>query len=85
MLASCFDQRFKLECLQDYLTHYYQSLGLEVDVLSCCNSVKTLLYELYDEYLRMYGSSLNMSVSLPQPTFGGTAISSKFKLKGLGD
>ena len=26
LLASCFDPRFKLECLQVYLTHYYESL-----------------------------------------------------------
>ncbi|KAK2654332.1 hypothetical protein Ddye_014188 [Dipteronia dyeriana] len=85
LLASCFDPRFKLECLQDYLTHYYNSLGIETDVLSCCNSVKTLLYELYDEYLKIYGPSLNMSVSQPQPTSDGTTSSSQFKLKGLGD
>ncbi|KAK2638074.1 hypothetical protein Ddye_025869, partial [Dipteronia dyeriana] len=72
-------------CLQDYLTHYYNSLGIETDVLSCCNSVKTLLYELYDKYLKIYGPSLNISVSQPQPTSDGTTSSSQFKLKGLGD
>ncbi|KAK3194332.1 hypothetical protein Dsin_025642 [Dipteronia sinensis] len=85
LLASCFDPRFKLECLQDYLTHYYNSLGIEVDILNYCNSVKTLLYELYDEYLKIYGLSLNISVSQPQPTSDGTTSSSRFKLKGLGE
>ncbi|KAK2658956.1 hypothetical protein Ddye_005489, partial [Dipteronia dyeriana] len=45
----------------------------------------TLLYELYDEYLKIYGPSLNISVSQPQPTSDGTTSSSQFKLKGLGD
>ncbi|KAK2633720.1 hypothetical protein Ddye_028512 [Dipteronia dyeriana] len=76
---------FSFECLQDYLTHYYNSLGIETDVLRCCNSVKTLLYELYDEYLKIYGPSLNISVSQPQPTSDGTTSSSQFKLKSLGD
>ncbi|KAK2638505.1 hypothetical protein Ddye_026300 [Dipteronia dyeriana] len=76
---------FGYECLQDYLTHYYNSLGIETDVLSCCNSVKTLLYELYDEYLKIYGPSLNISVSQPQPTSDGTTSSLQFKLKSLGD
>ncbi|KAK3180700.1 hypothetical protein Dsin_000089 [Dipteronia sinensis] len=74
-----------MECLQDYLTHYYKSLDLEVDVLSYCNSIKTLLYELYDEYLKVNGPSLNMSISQPQPTSDGTGTSPTFKLKGLGD
>ncbi|KAK3218649.1 hypothetical protein Dsin_012619 [Dipteronia sinensis] len=73
------------ECLQDYLTHYYKSLDLEVDVLSYCNSIKALLYELYDEYLKIYGLSLNMPVSQHQPTSDSTGTSSTFKLKGLGD
>ncbi|KAK3212722.1 hypothetical protein Dsin_017428 [Dipteronia sinensis] len=73
------------ECLQDYLTHYYKSLDLEVDVLSYCNSIKALLYELYDEYLKIYGPSLNMPVSQHQPTSDSTGTSSTFKLKGLGD
>ncbi|KAK3226942.1 hypothetical protein Dsin_006804 [Dipteronia sinensis] len=85
LLASCFDPRFKLECLQDYLTHYYNSLGIEVDILNYCNSVKTLLYELYDGYLKIYGPSLNISISQPQPTSDGTTSSSRFKLKCLGD
>ncbi|KAI9180161.1 hypothetical protein LWI28_001881 [Acer negundo] len=59
--------------------------GLEIDVLHYCDSVKTLLYELYDEYLRMYGPSLNLPVSQPPPTSGGTSTSAKFQLKGLGD
>ncbi|KAK3211978.1 hypothetical protein Dsin_016684 [Dipteronia sinensis] len=47
--------------------------------------LRTLLYELYDEYLKIYGPSLNISVSQPQPTSDGTTSSSRFKLKGLGD
>ncbi|KAK2640335.1 hypothetical protein Ddye_028130 [Dipteronia dyeriana] len=65
--------------------HLPFSFGIETDVLSCYNSVKTLLYELYDEYLKIYGPSLNISVSQPQPTSDGTTSSSQFKLKGLGD
>ncbi|KAI9165232.1 hypothetical protein LWI28_010051 [Acer negundo] len=34
---------------------------------------------------RMYGPSLNLPVSQPPPTSGGTSTSSKFQLKGLGD
>ncbi|KAK2641475.1 hypothetical protein Ddye_023238 [Dipteronia dyeriana] len=67
--------------LQNLLEHE----GIETDVLSCCNSVNTFLYELYDEYLKIYGPSLNISVSQPQPTSKGTTSSSQFKLKGLGD
>ncbi|KAK0604892.1 hypothetical protein LWI29_020616 [Acer saccharum] len=62
--------------------------GLEVDVLDCCDSVKNLLYELYDEYVKIYGQSLNVPVSQPQPTSrpsGASSSSSKFKLQGLGD
>ncbi|KAK0577731.1 hypothetical protein LWI29_037671 [Acer saccharum] len=62
--------------------------GLEVDILDCCDSVKTLLYELYDEYVKIYGQSLNVPVSQPQPTSrpsGASSSSSKFKLQGLGD
>ena len=53
----------RLENLFDYLTAYYsQGLQIEYDVDMCCDSVKTLLYELYDEYLRVYGPSLNIDV-----------------------
>ncbi|KAK3218867.1 hypothetical protein Dsin_012837 [Dipteronia sinensis] len=44
-----------------------------------------LLYELYDEYLKIYGPSLNMPVSQHQLTSDSTGTSSTFKLKGLGD
>ena len=82
LLAPCFDPHFKLECLQEYLSSYYKCLGLDVDVLHYCGSVKTLLYELYNKYLRMYGQSLNVPVSQPQPTFGGSSSSSvKFQLR----
>ena len=85
LLAPCFDPHFKLECLQIYLSNYYKCLGLEVDILDCCDSVKTLLYELYDEYVKIYGQSLNVPVSQPQPTSGCTSTSAKFQLGGLGD
>ncbi|KAI9174534.1 hypothetical protein LWI28_018699 [Acer negundo] len=62
----------------------YATSGLEIDVLHYCDSVKTLLYELYDEYLTMYGPSLNLPVSQPPLTSGGTSTSVKFQLKGLG-
>ncbi|KAI9191030.1 hypothetical protein LWI28_002505 [Acer negundo] len=38
-----------------------------------------------DQIARMYGPSLNLPVSQPPPTSGGTSTSSKFQLKGLGD
>ena len=45
-----------------------------------------LCFMNYNEYLRMYGQSLNVPVSQPQPTFGGSSSSSvKFELRGLGD
>ncbi|KAK3229565.1 hypothetical protein Dsin_001446 [Dipteronia sinensis] len=69
--------------LKELCNPYFE--GIEVDILNYCNSVKTLLYELYDEYLKIYGPSLNISVSQPQPTSDGTTSSSRFKLKGLGD
>ena len=85
MLAMCLDPRFKFEYLQVYLVNYYKCLDLEVDVLQSCDSVKELLYEFYNEYLRIYGPSLNVPVSQPQPTSGGTSSSQKFTLRGLGD
>ena len=86
MFALCFDLCFKLECLQEYLRSYYKCLGIDVDVLHYCDFVKTLLYELYNEYLKMYGQSLNVPVSQPQPTSSGNSSSfAKFQLRGLGD
>jgi len=86
LLAQCFDPRFKLECLQEYLQHYYKSLGIDIDVLQYCDTVKSLFYDLYHEYLRIYGPSLNVPDSQPRPTSGGGSSSSKkFELRGLGD
>ena len=90
LLAPCFDPRFKLDSLQLYLKHYYKCLGIEVDVLHYCDSIKSLLYDLYNEYLIIYGHSLNVSDSQPQPqpTSGGggsSSSSAKFELRGLRD
>ena len=63
--ALCFDPRCKVDSLNDYLKCYYECLGLEeeVDVGSYCTKIKSLFYQLYDEYLRIYGPSLNIDVS----------------------
>ncbi|KAK3205420.1 hypothetical protein Dsin_019466 [Dipteronia sinensis] len=46
-------QLLELENLSDYLSAYYeQGLKIDYDVDMCCARVKTLLYELHDEYLR---------------------------------
>ncbi|KAK3195488.1 hypothetical protein Dsin_026798 [Dipteronia sinensis] len=39
---------------------------IDVDIHSYCYTIKTLLYELYDEYRRVYGPSLNISVPQTQ-------------------
>ncbi|KAK2648539.1 hypothetical protein Ddye_016028 [Dipteronia dyeriana] len=63
----CFDPRCRLESLSDYLFAYYeQSLKIEYADDNCCDRVKTLLYELYDEYLRVFGPSLNIDVPQTQ-------------------
>jgi hypothetical protein len=41
---------------------------MEYDVDACCARVKKLLYDLYDEYLTVYGSSLNLDVTHTQTT-----------------
>ncbi|KAK3205998.1 hypothetical protein Dsin_020044 [Dipteronia sinensis] len=53
---------------------------IDVDIHSYCSTIKTLLYELYDEYRRVYGPSLNISV--PQTRTVSTTRSSGFL--GLG-
>ena len=51
----------------EYLSAYYeQGLKIDYDVDMCCDRVKTLLYELYDEYLRVYGQSLNIDIPQTQ-------------------
>ncbi|KAK3198265.1 hypothetical protein Dsin_021680 [Dipteronia sinensis] len=67
LIAMCFDPRCKLESLPDYLSVYYeQGLKIHYDVDMCCARVKKLLYDLYDEYLRVYGLSLNIDVPQTQ-------------------
>ncbi|KAK3211388.1 hypothetical protein Dsin_016094 [Dipteronia sinensis] len=57
----------RLESLSDYLSAYYeQGLKIHYDVDMCYARVKKLLYELYDEYLRVYGPSLNIDVPQTQ-------------------
>ena len=61
----CFDPHCKLENLSYYLIGYYSSQGLKIEyeVDACCDRVKKLLYELYDEYVTVYGPSLNSDVT----------------------
>ena len=63
LIAICFDPRCRLENLHDYLSAYYsQGLQIDYDVDACCDRIKKVLYDLYDEYLRVYGPSLNIDV-----------------------
>ncbi|KAK3211571.1 hypothetical protein Dsin_016277 [Dipteronia sinensis] len=79
LIALCFDPCCRLESLPDYLSVYYEQ-GLKIDYVvdMCCARVKTLLYDLYDEYLIVYGSSLNIDV--PQNE-GGRRSADKLILK----
>ncbi|KAK3218546.1 hypothetical protein Dsin_012516 [Dipteronia sinensis] len=71
--------RSRLESLPDYLSVYYeQGLKIDYDVDMCCDRVKTLLYELYDEYLRVYGPSLNIDVPQTQNVSRSSSSSSGF-------
>ena len=65
-----FDPRCKLDSMSYYLNGYYgvKCLKMEYDVDACCARVKKLLYNLYDEYLTVYGSSLNLDVTHTQTT-----------------
>ncbi|KAL5856117.1 hypothetical protein ACOSQ4_005919 [Xanthoceras sorbifolium] len=66
-IALCFDPRCKLDNLLECYTMYYECLGIDdVDLVSIFNNVKTLFYQLYDEYLGVYGPSLNITVQKPQ-------------------
>ncbi|KAK3184763.1 hypothetical protein Dsin_032049 [Dipteronia sinensis] len=67
LIAMCFDPRCRLESLSDYLSAYYeQGLKIHYDVDMCCARVKKLFHDLYDEYLRVYGPSLNIDVPQTQ-------------------
>ncbi|KAK3229593.1 hypothetical protein Dsin_001474 [Dipteronia sinensis] len=69
----------RLESLPDYLSVYYeQGLKIDYDVDMCCARVKTLLYDLYDEYLRVYGPSLNIDVPQTQNVSRSSSSSSGF-------
>ncbi|KAL5738266.1 hypothetical protein ACOSP7_031027 [Xanthoceras sorbifolium] len=62
-VASVFDPRCKFDSLYEYLTLYYQSLGLHnVDISALYNNVRQLFYSLYDEYRSVYSPSLNINV-----------------------
>ncbi|KAK3189556.1 hypothetical protein Dsin_029117 [Dipteronia sinensis] len=79
LIALCFDPRCRLESLPDYLSVYYeQGLKIDYDVDMCCARVKTLLYELYDEYLKVYGPSLNIDVPQNQNVSRSSSSSSGF-------
>ena len=56
-----FWSRCKLDYLFDCLETYYKSLALLVDVSTLVRDVRQLFYSLYDEYVKFYGSSLNIS------------------------
>ncbi|KAK3221537.1 hypothetical protein Dsin_008562 [Dipteronia sinensis] len=72
-------QILRLESLPDYLSVYYaQCLKIDYDIDMCCARVKTLLYELYDEYLRVYGPSLNIDVPQTQNASRSSSSSSGF-------
>ncbi|KAL5775817.1 hypothetical protein ACOSP7_013374 [Xanthoceras sorbifolium] len=84
-VASVFDRRCKFDSLYEYLTLYYQSLGLHnVDISALYNNVRQLFYSLYDEYRSVYGPSLNINVQ--QPIASGSSHSrSRFpSLRKLG-
>ncbi|KAK3189494.1 hypothetical protein Dsin_029055 [Dipteronia sinensis] len=69
----------RLESLPDYLSVYYeQGLKIDYDVDMCCARVKTLLYELYDEYIKVYGPSLNIDVPQTQNVSRSSSSSSGF-------
>ncbi|KAK3226038.1 hypothetical protein Dsin_005900, partial [Dipteronia sinensis] len=79
LIALCFDPRCRLEILPDYLSAYYeQGLKIDYDVDMCCARVKTLLYELYDEYIKVYGPSLNIDVPQTQNVSRSSSSSSAF-------
>ncbi|KAK3222295.1 hypothetical protein Dsin_009320 [Dipteronia sinensis] len=79
LIALCFDPRCRLESLPDYLSVYYeQGLKIDYDVDMCCARVKTLLYELYDEYIKVYGPSLNIDVPQTQNVSRSSSSSSGF-------
>ena len=58
LIGMVFDPRHKLQSLSYYLDGYYgkEGLNIEYDVEACCDRVKKLLYDLYDEYVTIYGS-----------------------------
>ncbi|KAK3193278.1 hypothetical protein Dsin_024588 [Dipteronia sinensis] len=85
LIALCFDPRCRLESLPDYLSAYYeQGLKIDYDVDMCCTRVKTLLYELYDEYIKVYGPSLNIDVPQTQNVSRSSSSSSAFVNLGVG-
>ncbi|KAK0579136.1 hypothetical protein LWI29_021607 [Acer saccharum] len=58
LIGMVFDPRHKLQSLSYYLEGYYgkDGLNIEYDIEACCDRVKKLLYDLYDEYVTIYGS-----------------------------
>ncbi|KAL5803220.1 hypothetical protein ACOSQ4_031525 [Xanthoceras sorbifolium] len=73
-VASVFNPKYKFDSLYEYLTLYYQSLGLHnVDISALYNNIRQLFYSLYDEYRSGYGPSLNINVQ--QPTASGSSHS----------
>ncbi|KAK0574742.1 hypothetical protein LWI29_028337 [Acer saccharum] len=51
---------------------------MQYDVEACCGRVKKLLYNLYDEYVTLYGSSPNIDVTQTQTASQPPSSSSGF-------
>ncbi|KAK2651773.1 hypothetical protein Ddye_011629 [Dipteronia dyeriana] len=80
-----FDESHTAHNIFRHLKIIFEEFHIQNKIFAIGFDNTTLLYELYDEYLKIYGPFLNMSVSQPQSTSDGTTSSSQFKLKGLGD
>ena len=80
LIAMVFDPRCKLDSMSYYLNGYYgvQGLKMKYNVDACCDRVKKLLNDLYDEYFTVYGSSLNLDVTHTQTTSQPPTSSSGF-------
>ena len=61
LLKLNFDPRCKLNMMARCLENYYSFLELVVDVSFLVSHVKSMFYSLYDEYFKIYGSSLNIN------------------------
>ena len=66
LLGLIFDPRCKLDMITTYLENYYNFLDLKekVDIHALVSHIKSMFYSLYDEYLKFYGSNLNINTQL---------------------